>query len=149
MDILMEKLMLLRKVEIFNEIDLEKLEGLALMAVTKKYKKDDIIIRKDEIGDRLYIIQKGKAEIYKRVGPLNSPIKMITGGDWFGELSLISDKEHLASVRALSDLVTLEIPKSIFRTFVIQNPEISFKIFQILVSYMKSSEMIGEGYEIR
>jgi hypothetical protein len=149
MDILMEKLMLLRKVEIFNEIDLEKLEGLALMAVTKKYKRDDIIIRKDEIGDRLYIIQKGKAEIYKRVGPLNSPIKMITCGDWFGELSLISDKEHLASVRALSDLVTLEIPKSIFRTFVIQNPEISFKIFQILVSYMKSSEMIGEGYEIR
>ncbi len=150
MEKIMESLLLLKKVEFFSEISLLKLEGLAMMASKGKYKMGDVIIRQDQAGDKLYILKSGKAEIYKRVGPIITPLKILQRGDWFGELSIISDSNtHLASVKATSDdMETIEIPKAAFRTFISNNPEVSFRIFDVLVTYISQDQSLGDEYEI-
>ncbi|MCK5399857.1 cyclic nucleotide-binding domain-containing protein, partial [bacterium] len=86
----------------------------------------------------------------KRVGPIITPLKILQRGDWFGELSIISDSNtHLASVKAISDdMETVEIPKEAFRTFISNNPEVSFRIFDVLVTYISQDQSLGDEYEI-
>ncbi len=142
---IMENLMLLKNVELFNEISIFKLESLLLLSKKGHFKKNEIILKEGKRGENLYIIRSGKAEVIKKIGFIQTSVKKLEKGDWFGELSIISQKETFASVKALTSLETLIIPASAFRVFIINNPELSFKIFEILVSYIKDNNTIGEA----
>jgi len=141
---IIEKLLLLKNVEIFNEISIFQLETLLPLTKEQHYKKGELIIKEGEKSGNLYIIKKGEAEVIKQVGFLQTSIKKLGPGDWFGELSILTEEEHMASVKALTNLNVIIIPATAFRIFIYNNPDLSFKIFDILVSYIKEKEMKGE-----
>ncbi|MCD6578494.1 cyclic nucleotide-binding domain-containing protein, partial [bacterium] len=142
---IMDNLMLLKNVEMFNEISIFKLESLLMLSKKANFKKGDIMLKEGKQGENLYIIKSGKAEVTKKIGFIQTSVKKLEKGDWFGELSIISTKETSATVKALTNSEVLIIPASAFKMFIINNPELSFKIFEILVSYIKDSNMIGEA----
>ncbi len=144
MDRMVQNLILLKGVDIFSGIPVSKLEVIAMMAKEKQYKKDDLIIKEGQQGEKIFIVKNGSVEVFRRSGMINSPIKRLYPGGWFGELSILSEGETLASVKALEESVMLEIPKDLFRIFILNNPDISFKIFEILVSYIKGGNAEGE-----
>ncbi len=67
----------------------------------KKFKKGDIVIEEDEIGDSLYIIKKGTVRIEKKTFN-NDRFTVIVLKDkehvFFGEISLLRDAKRTATV---------------------------------------------------
>ena len=78
------------------------------------YAKDEVIFRKGDIGDFLYIIVKGKVEVLDPFNGKKIQIAVLGNGEYFGEMALLRQKKRSATVRCLEDTELLAIRKSDF-----------------------------------
>lgn len=100
------------------------------------YNKEEIICREDEAGQYVYLLLKGKADIYKRVGKhqADKHVANILTGTVFGESSLIEGKKRNASVVAGSDsTIVLEFENSKYRLLLREEPDLAFMLLRTLM----------------
>ena len=70
----------------------------------------DVIIRQGDIGDRMYFVVFGTAEVL--IGSLNRvPVAQIFAGSFFGEMALVRAEKRNAFVRATSEMDILVLTK--------------------------------------
>ena len=93
-----EVIKVMKKVNIFRNLPLAKLRGLANIVKVKRYKKDSKIFVEGEIGETFYIVKDGQVEIFRG----STSIRVITKLDYFGERSIILDERRTATVVAKS-----------------------------------------------
>lgn len=68
------------------------------------------VIREGRVGNKLYIVQKGQLVALKKNENGNENVVFqYKEGDYFGELSLISNKARAASIMALSNTKLLYV----------------------------------------
>jgi NADH dehydrogenase len=82
------------------------------------YEKGEAIITQGEIGDRFYIIEKGKVEV-ARVSNGGPEVRLATlgPGEYFGEVALMRDLARTASVRALEPTDVISLGRGDFAAF--------------------------------
>ncbi len=70
----------------------------------------DIIIRQGMPADRFYIISKGEVEVIQEMNGQTMVISVLSKGQFFGNVGLLTGAPHLASVRARTycDLLALD-----------------------------------------
>jgi ATP-binding cassette subfamily B protein len=92
-----------------------RLPGTALQALVAKLKpkefaKGQIILREGEPADAMYIIEQGRVRIYSGAEGQLRQLAFLREGDFFGELSILTQASRTATVQALTDcrLLALE-----------------------------------------
>jgi NADH dehydrogenase len=83
------------------------------------YREGDVIVRQGEIGDRFYVIEKGRVEIV-REEPGQPPRRIAEKGpgESFGEVALLKDTPRTATVRCLTAVDVLSFGRADFRRLV-------------------------------
>jgi serine/threonine-protein kinase len=71
------------------------------------------IVRQGDPGNAAYIIQEGRCAAYHGEGAEATELRIMGPGEVFGETAIFSDKPRTASVKALSDVVLLEVTREI------------------------------------
>ena len=66
----------------------------------KPYADGEAIVRQGEVGECMYVIQKGEAEVLFRDGAKEVRLAVLGEGDFFGEMSLFEREVRSATVRA-------------------------------------------------
>ena len=67
-----------------------------------RYARNELIIREGEAGDSFFIIEQGEVEVF-----VSSPrgkkksLTILSVGDFFGEIALLTGERRTASVQAL------------------------------------------------
>jgi len=69
------------------------------------------IIREGEIGDMLYIVEKGVCDAIQLVDGKEAVVSHLKKGSFFGELGVMYDMPRTASVRAAVDVVVLSLSR--------------------------------------
>jgi NADH dehydrogenase len=91
--------------------DLAQLKAVSENGIrTQHFEPGDVVFHEGDLGDNVYVIRAGECEI-TRDGTL---LAVLTAGEYFGEMALISDKTRNATVRARTALDVLLIPKNDF-----------------------------------
>ena len=72
------------------------------------------IVREGDEGDYYYLIDKGRAQVTRRVGGVDMSLAELHAGDVFGEEALVSDAKRNATVVMKSDGVLLRLGRSDF-----------------------------------
>lgn len=105
---------LLRLNALFGGLDDRRIEKIASLLKQENFPKGTIVIREDQIGDRVYLIIKGKAEVLKhsKKEDRDEQIAILGESDSFGEMELIDIQPRTATVRALTDLETVSLSNS-------------------------------------
>ena len=98
-----------------------------------KYRKGDIIYRKGDSDDVVYILSRGVVEtVDEKEDGTVSRVNIITGGHYFGERSAIFNQDRLSTVRALSDIKCYSLSGKKFRTLLHTSRQFSKAMSNIL-----------------
>lgn len=103
--IVLEKIFLLREVGIFKEVSDELLGELALYAEEERVMPKQMIIKKGDLGDTMYIIVSGKVVILDE----GKVLAVLGDRQIFGELAVLSPEARSASVETLEECLFLKL----------------------------------------
>ena len=108
----------LQEVPLFSEMDEQEVAGIRAIMEEMKFKAGQIIIREGELGNLFYVITEGRVEITIRdAGGADLVLHEAGPGDFFGELSMLTNEPRSARIRALEDLTTLSLERDDFFEF--------------------------------
>ncbi|HEY3805078.1 MAG TPA: cyclic nucleotide-binding domain-containing protein [Kofleriaceae bacterium] len=134
-----EKMMLIRQVPIFAQLDADDLEELATIVEERRIEPGRDLFREGESGDAVYLIVKGQIRVY--VGGTNgTPETMLAElgpGACIGEMAVLDASPRSASVRALERTRALRVPGEGFKRLLGERPEMSEAIVAELVRRMR------------
>jgi CRP-like cAMP-binding protein len=100
--------------------------------VTRNHLKDTMIFSEGEMGDELYIIQKGSVKIVKIVENKEMLLAVLKIGDIFGEMAVLESKPRAASAIAYEDCQLLVVNKVNFSTMISAQPQIVARLTILL-----------------
>lgn len=118
----------LQKVDFFASESEPFLRDLAHRLETEVFLPGDFIIRQDEIGESMYFIANGSAEVIlngKRIAKLGH-------GAPFGEMALVSGARRVASIRALEYCEVHRLSKEDFDLLRQSNPTFDQRVKAII-----------------
>lgn len=108
----------LREVPLFSEMDEQEVAGIREIMEETKFKPGQVIIREGETGDLFYVITEGHVEVIIRDADGSDVILHEAGpGDFFGELSMLTNEPRSARIRAVDNVTTLTLERDEFFAF--------------------------------
>jgi len=121
----------LQKTTIFKNVTDEVLADVAIKASTRKLVKDEVLMRKGETGDSLFMIHDGWVKIVTEDSKGDELILNKCGpGETIGEMALLDGIPRSATVIAISDAEVLELKKDVFEEILEQRSDVSFAIIR-------------------
>jgi CRP/FNR family cyclic AMP-dependent transcriptional regulator len=95
---------LLGKVEIFDELDKERLERISNICVEHRYDRGELVFEQNAKSDGLYIILSGEIDIQVQSSASNAPLTVarLQRGQSFGEVALVDEGIRTATARVAS-----------------------------------------------
>ena len=119
---------LLADVPLFQHWTAPRIAELVPLLRPRFVQDDEVIVRKGDIGNSMYIIADGEAEV--DLGPDRAPV-MLAAGQFFGELALIHKAPRNATVRAAGDCKLLELSARDFEDLLVAHPDLHKQIHAV------------------
>jgi flavin-dependent dehydrogenase len=105
-------------------------ELMGKITLGKDYHVGEIIVHQGEIGDCMYVIQAGRAEVIQSNEGQEVRLAVLGEGDIFGEMAIFQKERRSATVRALTDVSVLTVDRRILLRRVHEDPSFVFAILQ-------------------
>jgi CRP-like cAMP-binding protein len=80
------------------------------------YEPGDVIVREGEAGDCAYLVNRGELQVLKQDGSQQREVAKLKSGDCFGEIALLADVPRTATVRCITAVDVLILPRGEFMT---------------------------------
>jgi len=148
---------LLRRIPFLSDLPTEEYQTLAKNLSIRELAAGEILFRKGDVGDAMFLIVNGEVEILRGEGtPDEKIIAERRGGDYIGEMSLlIPGGRRTSSVRARFDSCLLELNRQEFEALLKRQPNLIFNIARILSERLDASntssfqEIVAKNRELQ
>jgi len=132
---------LLRTFPLFNDLSDDEIAIVGRQMVTRKFRKNNLIIFEDDVGNSLFVIRSGRVKISRISPDGGEAILAILGvGDFFGELSVIDGQGRSASVTSIDDVELLMLRRSDFMEILERIPKIAISLLKELAGRIRKSD---------
>ena len=118
------KVELLKKVPLFADCSKTELRALAKTADELDLREGTVMTREGRPGREFFVLIDGSALVTKK----EKKVAELAGGDWFGEIALLTDTPRTATVTATSAVDVLVITDRRFKNVVETMPSIALKV---------------------
>ncbi|MBF0565830.1 MAG: protein kinase [Nitrospirae bacterium] len=134
--------MLCERYSFFADFSEEEMQKLISISGKRRYREGKIIFNEATIGDKMFIILKGKVALTKRsdCDGGETVLSRLVNGDCFGELGFLNNSPRHATATAVKDSVIMYISDTVLRN---TEPGICIKLYKNLSSTL--SGRIGKG----
>jgi CRP/FNR family cyclic AMP-dependent transcriptional regulator len=89
-----------------------------------------VIFREGDPGHEMFIIQKGKVQVKKKVGNGEKVLAELSEGEFFGEMALLLGMDRSATVEVIEDSKVLVINPETFESLLKNRPEIALRMLK-------------------
>lgn len=120
----------LRRVPLFAGLDEADLEAVARIATEEEFPAGEELIRENEAGRQFFVLLAGQAEVRREGVEINR----LGPGEFFGEISLLSERPTTASVLTLSAVRVVVIAPLDFRRLLRDVPLLQWKVIEALAA---------------
>jgi CRP-like cAMP-binding protein len=104
----------------------------------KDFPKGTVLFREGELGRDMFIIQKGKVQVRKKVGTTEKVLAELSDGEFFGEMALLMGMDRSATVEVIEDSKILVVSPDTFESLLKGNIEIALKMLKKMASRLRA-----------
>jgi NADH dehydrogenase len=98
------------------------------------FEADEVIFRKGDVGDRLYVIVDGQVEVIREEpGKPATVLATFEPGECFGEMALVADNPRNATARTRTSVNVLTVDRAAFHALFVHLPPLR-SVFQMLIA---------------
>jgi CRP-like cAMP-binding protein len=138
---MLSNLDLIRRVPLFSMLTANQAESVAEAVVKRRFRRGEIIVERGQKSNALYILLTGRARVVAADARGREVIlAVLQPGDYLGEMSLIDNEPHSASVRAEVQTDVLMLGRSEFARCLPENSSLSYAIMRGLVSRLRNAD---------
>jgi len=133
----------LREIPLFSEMDEQEVADIRAIMQEMRFRPGQVIIREGEMGDLFYVITEGHAEVLIRDADGAELILHEVGpGDFFGELSMLTNEPRSARIRAVDSVSTLALERDDFFEFFRTHPHAAIDVMVELGGRLRDNDAI-------
>ena len=135
---MLSSLDLIRRVPLFSMLTNDQAQGIADSVVKKRFRRGEIIVEHGRKSNALFILLNGRARVLTSDSRGREVIlAVLEAGDYVGEMSLIDDSPHSATVRAEVQTDMLVLGRSEFARCLPDTSSLSYAIMHGLVQRLR------------
>jgi signal transduction histidine kinase len=137
----------LRGAPLFTGLSDEDLGRLAATVERQRLAPGEFLVREGERGDAMFVIVSGELEVTKRAEDVELPLARVGPGAIQGEIAAIGGHTRAASVRAITDVEVLRIPREGLLALLDAGPEPALALLRTVLERMRGLESFVRGRE--
>lgn len=138
---MLSNLDLIRRVPIFSLLTNEQAQGIADAVVKRRYRRGELIVEHGKKSNALFILLTGRARVLTADSRGREVIlAVLESGDYVGEMSLIDNEPHSATVRAEIQTDMLILGRAEFARCLPENSSLSYAMMRGLVARLRSAD---------
>ncbi|MBK7099280.1 MAG: Crp/Fnr family transcriptional regulator [Sphingobacteriales bacterium] len=127
---------------------------IAWGAVSKKYKKNEIIFLEEDVPRFYYQVLTGRVKMFNNCDTKEFIQGIFVDGESFGEPPLFNNEMYAATAIALANTVVIRISRERFRKLLVEYPKLQTKFLELFATrlYEKSlaaKELVNNSPEVR
>ncbi len=138
---MLSSLDLIRRVPLFSMLTSEQAQGIADGVVKRRFRRGEIIVEHGQKSNALFILLTGRARVLTADSRGREVIlAVLQSGDYVGEMSLIDNEPHSATVRAEVQTDMLVLGRAEFARCLPENSSLSYAIMRGLVQRLRNAD---------
>ena len=138
---MLSNLDLIRRVPLFSMLTVEQAQTIADGVVKRRYRRGEMIVEQGRKSDALFILLSGRARVITSDARGREVIlAVLEAGDYLGEMSLIDNEPHSATVRAEVQTDVLVLGRNEFAVCLTDNSSMSYAILRGLVARLRYAD---------
>ena len=138
---MLSNLDLIRRVPLFSMLTNDQAQSIADSVVKRRFRRGEIIVEHGKKSNALFILLTGRARVLTSDSRGREVIlAVLQPGDYVGEMSLIDNEPHSATVRAEVQTDMLILGRAEFARCLPENSSLSYAIMRGLVQRLRSAD---------
>jgi small-conductance mechanosensitive channel/CRP-like cAMP-binding protein len=122
---------ILEPVDLFAPLTKEERNELAARARERLYGRGEAIVRQDEAGGSMFVIDRGRVRVVEASG---RELAVFTDGEYIGEMSMLTGQPRSATVEAIEESRVLELTAGSLREVALVNPDVVLRISAVVAA---------------
>jgi CRP/FNR family transcriptional regulator, cyclic AMP receptor protein len=112
-----------------------------LQRFSREYAPGAEICREGQVGEEMYIIQKGKVRVSKRFAGKTHVVTVLEKGDFFGEMAIVNRIQRTATVTAIDEVELLVFDREGLQNLIARNTKIAMTIIDKLCRRLQNANI--------
>jgi len=138
---MLSNLDLIRRVPLFSLLTTDQAQSIADSVVKRRFKRGELIVEQGTKSNALFILLNGRARVLTADSRGREVIlAVLQNGDYVGEMSLIDNEPHSATVRAEVQTDMLVLGRNEFARCLPDSSSLSYAILRGLVARLRSAD---------
>jgi CRP-like cAMP-binding protein len=138
---MLSSLDLIRRVPLFSLLTNDQAQSIADSVVKRRFRRGEIVVEHGKKSNALFIMLTGRARVLTADQRGREVIlAVLQPGDYVGEMSLIDNEPHSATVRAEIQSDMLVLGRAEFARCLPENSSLSYAIMRGLVQRLRSAD---------
>ena len=130
----------LARLTLFADLPHPQVEALAHTFAEEVFSEGQRVMRQGMAGGGFYVILEGEATVVIH----GQERAHLTRGDFFGEISILTDALPTADVIATTMLRCLTIPDNELKAFLLRQPSVMYRMLQVEARRLRSANVWPE-----
>ncbi len=140
----------LASVPVFSSLNQKDLEEFALLWTPIQMNKKQILFKKGDSGETIYLIYKGQISMY--LHSENGEELMLTTlqkGDLFGELTMFDNSPRTATAKVIEKAELFKMHRDPFLRFIKNHPDVAIAMLTVLGKRLRDTNQLMERHAAR
>lgn len=141
MSTMLSNLDLLRRVPLFSLLTVAQAEVISGAVIKRRFKRGEALVEQGQKSNALFILLTGRARVMTSDGRGREVIlATLAQGDYLGEMSIIDNEPHSATVRAEVQTDVLMLGRAEFARCLTENASMSLVVMRGLVKRLRHAD---------
>ena len=96
------------------------------------YRDGEVIVKQGEVGDCMYIIQQGTADVIRTEDGESTVVDTMQSGELFGEMAIVENTVRSSTVKARGTVRAITIDRKSFLRRIQEDPSLAISVLEVL-----------------